>query len=73
MDIIKNAIVHNTNTDRKVWISLEEEQGGYLTKIADNGPGISEPVKEALFDSDRRYGGVGIHQALRIANKYGDT
>ena len=37
---------------------------------SDNRPGISDEKKEILFDPERRFGGVGIHQALRIAQKY---
>lgn len=71
MNLLDNAIIHNNKNPKKVWVTLREAKGGYEISIADNGPGISDEKKESLFDRERRFGGVGIHQALRIAQKYG--
>jgi len=71
MNILENAILHNDKKTRRVWLDLREVEEGYEVAIADNGPGILDERKESLFDQSRRFGGVGVHQALKIAQKYG--
>ena len=71
MNILENAILHNDKKTKRVWLSLREAKGGYEVVIADNGPGIDNDEKEHLFDQSRRFGGVGVHQAFKIVEKYG--
>ena len=42
-----------------------------MVAISDNGPGISDTMKASLFDMSRRFGGIGLHQAKQIIEKYG--
>ncbi|MFW9806496.1 MAG: PAS domain S-box protein, partial [Candidatus Thorarchaeota archaeon] len=70
-NIIENAIEHNPREERIVWISMRESGEGYEIAIGDNGQGISGSLKSAIFDVSRRYGGVGLHQAKQICDKYG--
>jgi PAS domain S-box-containing protein len=70
-NVIENAIQHNSRNDRKVWISLGNDNDGYRISVADNGQGISESLKAAIFDVSRRYGGVGLLQSKQICEKYG--
>lgn len=70
-NIIENAIEHNPREERIVWISLRESGEGYEVAVGDNGQGISGSLKSAIFDVSRRYGGVGLHQAKQICDKYG--
>jgi len=69
-NLLENAVIHNNKRPRRVWVALRKAKGGFEISIADNGPGITDERKENLFDPERRFGGVGIHQALRIARKY---
>jgi PAS domain S-box-containing protein len=71
MNILENAIVHNSSKTRKVCIKARCVKHGYEISISDNGPGISEEKKEAIFDPNRRYGGIGLHQAIKLVQKYG--
>lgn len=71
MNLLENAVVHNKTQPRKVWVYVGRSNEGVTIRIADNGPGISDGKKEGLFDPDRRFGGVGVHQAQRICQKYG--
>ncbi len=71
MNILENAVVHNDKKIRQVWVTMNDVERGYEVLISDNGPGLTESKKEVLFDPGRRFGGVGVHQALRIAHKYG--
>ncbi len=70
-NVLENAILHNPAETKHVWVSLKEEGGGFEVSIADDGSGIDDAMKRALFDQDRRYGGLGLHQAKRILAKYG--
>lgn len=70
MNILENAVVHNDKKIRQVWVTVTEVDNGYELRIGDNGPSLSESKKEVLFDPERRYGGIGIHQAMIIARKY---
>ncbi|PNX52403.1 MAG: hypothetical protein BV458_09745 [Thermoplasmata archaeon M9B2D] len=72
-NIIENAIEHNPKSDRKVWVKLIKSEEGYEISISDNGSGMSESLKTAIFDVTRRYGGVGLLQSKQICDKYGGT
>ncbi|GAH07384.1 unnamed protein product, partial [marine sediment metagenome] len=71
MNILENAVVHNDKRIRQVWVTVNDVEKGYEVLISDNGPGIAESKKKVLFDPGRRFGGVGVHQAMSIAHKYG--
>ena len=70
VNILENAVEHVDNKAKKVWIDVQEKEEGYQISIMDNGPGITDEKKEELFDPKRRFGGVGIHQSIRILKKY---
>lgn len=70
MNILENAVVHNDKRIRHVWVTVNEVERGYEVLISDNGPGLTELKKEALFDPERRSGGVGVHKAMNIVRKY---
>ncbi|MFW9803259.1 MAG: PAS domain S-box protein [Candidatus Thorarchaeota archaeon] len=70
-NVIENAIIHNPEEKKRVWVTLTEDRGGFEVSIADNGEGVPDSMKDVLFDQERRYGGLGLHQAKRILAKYG--
>jgi PAS domain S-box-containing protein len=70
-NIIENGVEFNKSKNRKLWINIQELENGYQVSITDNGQGISGDKKESLFDPTRRFGGIGIHQSIRILQKYG--
>ncbi len=71
MNILENAILHNDRKTKRIWLDLKKAKEGYEVVIADNGPGMNNDTKENLFDQSRRFGGVGVHQAFKIIQKYG--
>ncbi|NHI89316.1 MAG: response regulator [Candidatus Thorarchaeota archaeon] len=73
MNMLSNAMKYNENTPKRIWVELDEVEGGYAVTIADDGPGISASMKENLLDPERRSGGIGIHQCVQITNKYSGT
>ena len=70
-NILENAIKHNPNKERRVWITGKRKGTIFELSIADNGRGLSKPQKKELFSTDRRFGGVGLHLVRRLVNKYG--
>ena len=71
MNLLTNAAKHNLTSDNRIWVDVSNTEGGYEVIVSDNGPGIPDNKKATLFDPERRYGGVGIHQAKQIAEKFG--
>ncbi|UCE10585.1 MAG: PAS domain S-box protein [Candidatus Thorarchaeota archaeon] len=72
LSILENAIQHNPRDDEKrVWVELREQNGGYLISVSDNGEGLSDTQKGWLLDMRRRYGGIGLHLARQIVEKHG--
>ncbi|MFW9794743.1 MAG: sensor histidine kinase [Candidatus Thorarchaeota archaeon] len=70
LNVLSNAVKHNSSDDKHVWIHLGESDEGYELKISDNGPGITDDHKRNLMNPERRAGGVGILQCVQIAKKY---
>ncbi|MHA1481311.1 MAG: PAS domain-containing sensor histidine kinase, partial [Candidatus Thorarchaeota archaeon] len=71
--ILENAIMHNPEKKKNVWIELVEANGGFRVSISDDGIGISDSRKVALFERSHRFGGVGLHLAKQIVDKYGGS
>jgi len=71
INILENAIETNKRKVRKIWINIKKVGQGFQVSIADNGQGMTKEKRESLFDPSRRFGGVGIHQTIRILQKYG--
>ncbi|MHA1494068.1 MAG: PAS domain S-box protein [Candidatus Thorarchaeota archaeon] len=69
-NLLDNAIQYNNNKDRNIWVSLKEVGEKYVIRIDDDGQGIPDKRKESLFHPERRFGGVGIHQAKSIIERF---
>ncbi|MGY5853451.1 MAG: PAS domain-containing sensor histidine kinase [Candidatus Thorarchaeota archaeon] len=69
-NLLENAVIHNANITKQVWVSLIQTEDGFRVVIEDNGLGIDDDRKRTLLDPTRRFGGVGLQQAVRIAEKY---
>ncbi|NWF96012.1 MAG: PAS domain S-box protein [Candidatus Thorarchaeota archaeon] len=72
-NILMNAVEHNPKETKHVWVSLVEHGDSYVVTVSDDGPGIPDANKAGLFDQARRFGGLGLHQATQIVEKYGGT
>jgi len=70
MNLLNNAVAHGKGKTSQIWIELKEHIEYIILSIADDGPGIPDKRKQVLFDAERRFGGVGIHQVKQIVNKY---
>ncbi|MFW9918793.1 MAG: ATP-binding protein [Candidatus Thorarchaeota archaeon] len=71
INILENGVVHNPSKTKILWVHATKSGSLYEIAISDNGPGIPKHLIGTLFDSERRFGGIGITQSVRIAKKYG--
>lgn len=69
-NLLENAIQHNPSPDPRIWVEIKQKGHGYEVSISDNGPGIRNTTKNHLFNPNRRFGGVGLHQVKEILEKY---
>ncbi|MHA1479926.1 MAG: PAS domain S-box protein [Candidatus Thorarchaeota archaeon] len=70
MNVLENAWQHNPNSEKKIWVSLYKKDRGVEIAIADNGIGINDELKRAVYGSSWRLKGVGIQQVKQIIGKY---
>lgn len=68
--ILENAIEHNPRPNPSVWIEAQGEAQGCLISISDNGPGIPDNLKSAIFDRTQRSTGIGLQMCNMIVQKY---
>ncbi|UCE10620.1 MAG: PAS domain S-box protein [Candidatus Thorarchaeota archaeon] len=69
-NLMENGVKHNPRETKQLWIDGHDVDGRFHLAIADNGPGLEGLKKERLFNSERRFGGVGLHLVSRLASKY---
>jgi signal transduction histidine kinase len=71
LNLLMNAVQSGENV--RVW--AEEEGGDLMIAVADDGPGISESVRDRLFDpfvSDKQKGaGLGLAIVKKVAEAHG--
>ena len=73
-NIIRNAFVHG-KSDR-ITITTKESMGMCEVRIADNGRGIPDEIKEKVFEKGFRHGatgntGIGLHIVHEAMESYG--
>ncbi|MHA2208433.1 MAG: PAS domain-containing sensor histidine kinase [Candidatus Thorarchaeota archaeon] len=72
-DLLANAYYCNPAEMKRIWVDLEGGKNVYELLISDNGPGLSDSVKQSLFNPDSRIEGVGFLLAHHIVEKYEGT
>lgn len=70
-NLLENACEHNPSEDKRAWVTVTPRSTGYDVRVADNGPGIPDDIKEGLLQPSRRRAGLGLHISRHIAQKYG--
>lgn len=75
-NLINNAIQHNDKADPEVEVTVEADGDGAVLRVADNGPGIAEERKAALFEHDHQgldsEGlGLGLYLVATLVDAYG--
>ena len=75
-NILLNACEAVAPESGKIDVTLREEKGGVEIRIADNGPGVAEPIRKKLFQPFVSYGkqngiGLGLAISLKIIQDHG--
>jgi signal transduction histidine kinase len=74
-NFLTNAVRH-TPPGTSVWVRVSEEQGGVLVVVEDDGPGVPEDMREAIFEPFQQAGehaakagglGIGLSLVARFA------
>lgn len=72
-NLVANAHKH-TPSDAEIVAIVREQEGGVVIQVDDRGPGVADPMKEAIFEAFRqgdtpaaRAGGAGIGLSLVAA------
>jgi signal transduction histidine kinase len=72
-NLLNNAVQHNDG-DPIVSVSLAEESGRAIVRIADNGPGVPDEVKDDLFAPDiKGLASTGTGMGLSLVSTLVDT
>lgn len=81
--IVENLLANmarHTPADATVWISVHPDAGGALLRVEDDGPGVAEDLREAIFEPFRQGPdapahspgvGVGLTLVRRFAELHG--
>ncbi len=74
-NLLNNSIQHSEGDEIRIGITENEEQDEVIVSVEDNGKGISEEVKDEIFDrgtkgSDSSGLGIGLFLVKRIAKSY---
>jgi PAS domain S-box-containing protein len=78
-NLLANAAKY-TPSDAHIWVRLDKQDGGVLLTVEDDGPGIPDDLKEAIFETFRQGPnvpahapgvGVGLSLVARFAELHG--
>lgn len=53
-NILKNAVQHNDTETTKIRVAVNSDADYLHVRIADNGPGVRDELKEEIFRKDER-------------------
>jgi signal transduction histidine kinase len=75
-NLLTNAIVHNDDPVREVTVSAAVDDDTVSVRIADNGPGIPDDRKEAIFEDGEKGlesagTGLGLYLVETLVDRYG--
>jgi PAS domain S-box-containing protein len=75
-NLLSNAIRHNHTATPEVSVACDGTEEDVVVRIADNGPGVSDERKQAIFGKgemgpDSPGTGVGLHLVYTLVEQYG--
>jgi PAS domain S-box-containing protein len=75
-NVLTNAVKHNDKAVPEVTVSATRDDGRVVVRIADNGPGVSDDLKETIFEQGERSldsdgTGLGLYLVETLVSRYG--
>ncbi|AXG06043.1 PAS domain S-box protein [Haloplanus rubicundus] len=75
-NLLTNAVVHNDGPVREVTVSVTVDDDTATVRVADNGPGIPDARKDAIFEDgekglDSEGTGLGLYLVETLVDRYG--
>ena len=75
-NLLKNAIQHNDSDEPRVAIEASADGEAVTVRVADNGPGVPDSQKEAIFGKEEKGlesdgTGVGLYLVRELVTGYG--
>ncbi|AUV82693.1 hypothetical protein C2R22_14425 [Salinigranum rubrum] len=77
-NLLSNAVSHNDSDPPRVSVSAEREGLRFRVRIADNGPGLPDDQKRAVFEKDVRGldsdgTGIGLFLVRELVTRFGGS
>ena len=74
-NLLTNAIRHNDTDAPEIEITAEQTATTVILRIADNGPGVPDSEKEAVFEKGRKGAespgsGIGLYLVSKLVDQY---
>jgi signal transduction histidine kinase len=74
-NLLTNAIEHNDEAVREVTVAATATDGRVVVRVADNGPGIPDDRKDAIFEEgekglDSEGTGLGLYLVETLVERY---
>ena len=74
-NVISNAVQHNDSSEPEVTISADAGEERVRVRIADNGPGVPEAIREEIFDDEVKGiesagTGMGLYLVSTLVRRY---
>lgn len=77
-NLLSNAVFHNDEADVRIDVDVEEREDSVVVRVADNGPGVPDERKRALFEEGQKRAespgsGLGLHLVDTLVGYYGGS
>ncbi|RJX48314.1 sensor histidine kinase [Halonotius pteroides] len=74
-NVLTNAIRHNDTGNTEIEITADRTATAIVVRIADNGPGVPDSEKEAVFEKGRKGAdspgsGIGLYLVSKLVDQY---